>query len=74
MIPVKAALADREKNHKGLVSGGRSGGGGGSGSSGGGGGDNGNGAGQFPYPLQAFCNSSILLRLTTHFFTKIKKL
>ena len=39
----------------------------------GGGGDNGGGAGQSPYPLQAFCNSSILLCLETHFFTKIKK-
>ena len=28
------------------------------------------GAGQPPYPLQAFCNSSILLRLETHFSRK----
>ena len=54
-----------------LVScGGRGGGGskGGGGSSGGG--DNGGGAGQSPNPLQAFCNSSISLRLETHFFLK----
>ena len=63
-----------KKNRKSLVSGGGSGGGssgGGGGSKGGGGGsgggDNGGGAGQSPYPLQAFCNSSISLRLETHF-------
>ena len=73
-IPVRAAFADREKNRKSLVSGGGSGGRGGGGSKGGGGsgggGDNGGGAGQSPYPLQAFCNSSILLRLETHFLRK----
>ena len=76
-LPIRAAFADREKNRKSLVSGGGSGGGGGRGGGGskggggsGGGGDNGGGAGQSPYPLQAFCNSSILLRLETHFFRK----
>ena len=77
LIPIRAAFADREKNRKSLVSGGGSGGGGGrggGGSKGGdGGGDNGRGAGQSPYPLQVFCNSSISLRLET-FFPKIKKL
>ena len=66
------------KNRKGLVSGDGSRGGGGSRSGGrsrggggsGGGGDNGGGAGQSPDSLQAFCNSSILLRLETHFFRK----
>ena len=53
------------KNRKSLISGG----GGRCGSSkGGGGGDNGGGAGQSPYPLQAFCNSSISLLLETNFF------
>ena len=77
-LPIRAAFADREKNHKSLVSGDGSRGGGGSRSGGGskggggsgGGGDNGGGAGQSPYPLQAFCNSSILLRLETHFLRK----
>ena len=60
-----------------MVSGGGSGGGGGRGGGGskggggsGGGGDNGSGAGQSPNPLQAFCTSSISLRLETHFFQK----
>ena len=73
-LPIRAAIADREKNRKSLVSGGVSGGGGGRGGggskSGGGGdgcGDNGGGAGQSSYPLQAFCNSSNSLRLETHF-------
>ena len=76
-LPIRAAFADREKNRKSLVSGGGSGGGGGRGGGGskggggsGGGGDNGGGAGQSPNPLQAFCNSSISLRLETHFFLK----
>ena len=74
-VTIRAAFANREKNHKGLVSGGGSGGGGGrggGGSKGGGGsgGDDGGGAGQSPNPLQAFCNSSISLRLETHFFRK----
>ena len=77
-LPIRAAFADREKNCKSLVSGDGSCGGGGSRSGGGskggggsgGGGDNGGGAGQSPYPLQAFCNSSILLRLKTHFLGK----
>ena len=62
------------KNRKSLVSGGGSGGGGGRGGGGskggggsGGGGDNGGGAGQSPYPLQAFCNSSNSLCLETYF-------
>ena len=73
-IPIRAAFAIREKNHKSLVSGSGSGGGcgrGGGGSKGGGGsgggGDNGGSAGQSCYPLQAFCNSSNSLRLETHF-------
>ena len=76
-LPIRAAFTDREKNRKSLVSGGGSGGGGGRGGGGskggggsGGGGDNGGGAGQSPNPLQAFCNSSISLRLETHFFLK----
>ena len=77
-VPIRAAFANWEKNHKSLVSGDGSRGGGGSRSGGGskggggsgGGGDNGGGAGQSPYPLQAFCNSSILLRLETHFLRK----
>ena len=71
------AFANREKNRKGLVSGGGSGGGGGRGGGGskggggsGGGGDNGGGAGQSLNPLQAFCNSSVSLCLETHFFLK----
>ena len=32
--------------------------------------DNGGGTGQSPYPLQAFCNSSISLCLQTHFVQK----
>ena len=56
------------------VSGGGGGGSGGGGNKGGGsgsgGGNNGSGAGQSPYPLQAFCNSSISLRLESHFFRK----
>ena len=70
LIPIRAAFADREKNRKSLVSGGGSGGGGGRGGGGskggggiGGGGDNGGGAGQSPYPLQAFRNSSNSIRL-----------
>ena len=77
LIPIRAAFADREKNRKSLVSGGGSGGSrgrGGGGSKGGGGssggGDKGGGAGQSPDPLQAFCNSSILLSLETHFLQK----
>ena len=73
----KGAFADREKNRKGLVSGGGSGGSGGRGGGGskGGGGsgsgsDNGGGADQSSNPLQAFCNSSISLHLETHFFRK----
>ena len=72
-IPIRAAFADREKNHKSLVSGGGSGGGRGGGSSKGGvgiGSDNGGGAGQSPYSLQAFCNSSNSLHLKTHFSRK----
>ena len=76
-MPVRATIADREKNRKSLVSGGGSGGGGGRGGGGskggggsGGGGDNGSGAGQSPNPLQAFCNCSISLHLETHFFQK----
>ena len=80
LIPIRAAFADREKNRKSLVSGDGSRGGGGSRSGGrsrggggsGGVGDNSSGAGQSPYPLQAFCNSSILLRLETHFLQKKK--
>ena len=75
--PIRVAFADWEKNCKSLVSGGGSGGGGGrggGGSKGGGGsgdgGDNGGGARQSPNPLQAFCTSSIPLRLETHFFQK----
>ena len=60
-IPVRPAIDDREKNSKSLVSAGVSGGGGSRG------GDIGGGAGQSSYPLQAFCNSSNLLRLLTHF-------
>ena len=74
-LPVRAAIADREKNRKSLVSGGVSGGVGGRGSGGsksgggsGGGGDNGGGAGQSPYPLHAFCNSSISVCLETQFY------
>ena len=77
LIPIRAAFADREKKRKSLVSGAGSGGGGGRGGGGskggggiGGGGDNGGGAGQSPYPLQAFCNSSILLHLESHFLQK----
>ena len=65
------------KNHKRLVSGGGGDGAGGSGGggskgggSGSGGGDNGGGAGQSPYPLQAFYNSSYSLHLETHFSRK----
>ena len=57
LSPIRAAFADREKNRKGLVSGGGSGGGGGrggGGSKGGGGssggGDNGGGAGHWSVP------------------------
>ena len=65
---IRAAFADWEKNRKSLVSGGGRGGGGSKGGGGsGGGGDNGGGAGQSPYPLQAFRNSSNSLRLETHF-------
>ena len=72
-VPIRVAFADREKNHKSLDSGdggSRSGGGSKGGGGSGGGGDNGGGAGQSPYPLQAFCNSSILLCLETHFLQK----
>ena len=75
--PIRVAFADWEKNCKSLVSGGGSGSGGGRGggsSKGGGGsgegGDNGGGARQSPNPLQAFCNSSISLRLEAYFFQK----
>ena len=77
VIPIRAAFADREKIEKvwlvvvavaAVV--GRGGGGSKGGGGGGGGGDNGGGAGQSPYPLQAFCNSSILLRLESHFSRK----
>ena len=64
-LPVRAAFADWEKNHKGLVSG-VGGSGGGSGGNGGGGGDNGGGAGQSRFPFQAFRNSSNSLRLETY--------
>ena len=74
---IRAAFADWEKNRKILVSGDGSRGGGvsrsGGESKGGGdtgGGDNGGGVGQSPYPLQAFCNSSISRCLETHFFRK----
>ena len=78
---MRAAIADREKNRKSLVSGGVSGGGGGSSSGGsksgggsGGCGNNGGSAGQSSYPLQTFCNSSKSLCLETHFFPNIKKI
>ena len=71
-IPSKGDFRQPGKNHKSLVSGGGSSGRGGGGSKGGGGsggdGDNDGGTGQSPYPTQAFCNSSISLRLETHFF------
>ena len=73
LSPIRAAFADREKNCKSLVSGDGSRGGGCSSKGGGGsggGGDDGSGAGQSTYPLQAFCNSSILLRLEAHFLRK----
>ena len=72
LVPIRATFADREKNRKSLVSGvgGRGGGGSKGGGGRGGGGDNDGGAGQSPNPLQAFCNSSISLRLETHFFLK----
>ena len=69
-LPIRAAFTDQEKNHKSLVSGGGSGGGGGIGGGGSKGGGGIGGAGQSPYPLQAFCNSSILLSLETHFLRK----
>ena len=77
-VPIRVAFADQEKNHKSLDSGdgsrsdggSRSGGGSKAGGGSGGGGDNGGGAGQSPYPLQAFRNSSNLLRLETHFSRK----
>ena len=72
-LPIRTAFADQEKNRKGLVSGGGGGRNGGGSKGGGGssdGSDNGGGAGESPNPLQAFCNSSISLRLETHFFLK----
>ena len=71
LLPIRAAFSSQEKNRNSLVIGGGSGRGGGS--KGGGGGNNVGSAGQSPYPLQAFCNSSNSLSWNS-FFLNIKKL